>query len=76
MSAEFSPDGTRVLIVSGDNIQIRRADGKGKPVVLDCIRECAYARFSPDGTRVLIVSYDTVQIWRADGKGKPVVAFR
>ncbi len=74
-SAAFSPDGTQVVTVSGDEAWVWRADGTGAPVVLRGHEgNVLSAAFRPDGTQVVTASGDsTARVWRADGTGAPVV---
>jgi WD40 repeat protein len=80
--ATFSPEGQRVLTVSGDGTaKVWPVDGKGTPIVLtgdptgkDGLE---WGTFSPDGKRVLTTSSEgRVWIWNADGSGKPVILRR
>ena len=67
LSAEFSPDGTRILTASKDKtaklwdaetgIELRSLEGHTEPVYS--------ARFSPDGTRVLTRAFRRHKIWDA-----------
>ncbi|WP_272425602.1 nSTAND1 domain-containing NTPase [Polyangium jinanense] len=74
-SAAWSPDGTRIVTVSGDKTAwVWNADGTGKPLRLDGHQDVVYsAAFSPDGTRIVTASLDkTARVWNADGTGKPL----
>jgi WD40 repeat protein len=76
ISAAFSPDGTRVLITTGDGTaRIWRADGSGTPIVLTGQHDMANpATFSPDGSLVLTASADgTVRIWSVDDQAHPLI---
>src|SRR5205823_331959 len=72
-SAQFSPDGQRVVTASGDET-VRvwdAASGKpiGEPMKDDGVNS---AQFSPDGQRVVTASWDkTVRVWDAIS-GKPI----
>ncbi len=73
-SAEFSPDGQRVLTACKDNTA-RIYDGRtGQPLLgpFQHTGEVTAAHFSPNGTRVVTVSMDkTARIWDAQ-TGRPV----
>jgi WD40 repeat protein len=68
--AEFSPDGQRILTVSGDGMA-RLWDANGQPLATlqghtDRVRS---AVFSPDGMRILTAAYDrTARLWDLSGK--------
>jgi WD40 repeat protein/serine/threonine protein kinase len=80
---ELSPDGTRILTITGDGTAwIWPADGSGAAIALrgagelPCGKLYCAARFSPDGTRVLAIRSDgTARLWRADD-GKESVVLR
>jgi WD40 repeat protein len=73
-SAQFSPDGQRVLTVSEDNA-VRVWDAlSGKPISEPMMHKGMVnaAQFSPDGQRVVTASEDkTARLWDAAG-GKPI----
>src|SRR5262249_21304938 len=73
-SAEFSPDGQRVVTASGDMAQVWDA-ASGKPIGEPMKRGLmvSSAQFSPDGQRVVTASGDTAQVWDA-ASGKPIGA--
>jgi WD40 repeat protein/tRNA A-37 threonylcarbamoyl transferase component Bud32 len=75
-SAEFSPDGRRVLTSSKDGTA-RVWDGKtGEPLLgpLQHADEVSAAHFSRDGARIVTVSLDkTARIWNAQ-TGQPLTA--
>ncbi|WP_170205873.1 AAA family ATPase, partial [Archangium gephyra] len=59
--ALFSPDGSRIAVVCGDDRTVRvwRADGSGEPVVLRGHEaRVVSAAFSPDGQRIVTASED------------------
>lgn len=71
-SAEFAPDGRR--IVTSSELAVARiwpADGRGAPVVLrGHTRSVVAAGFSADGSRIVTrAEDDTARVWRADGQG-------
>jgi WD40 repeat protein len=75
-TAEFSPDGTRVVTASSDNTaRIWDLDGSGDVVELrGHLGDVRSAMFSPDGTRVVTASSDgTVRIWYSDRSGDAIV---
>ncbi len=76
VSAEFSPDGQRVLTAC-KNGTARLWDGRtGQPLLrpLQHAGEITAAHFSPDGTRIVTASLDkTARIWDAQ-TGQPVTA--
>ena len=79
VSAEYSPDGTRIITASGDSTaRIWASDGSGEPVVLEGHEgRLTAASFSPDvqhGVQHIVTASDdgTARIWRADGSGRPV----
>jgi WD40 repeat protein len=66
LSAAFSPDGTRVVIVSDDNTARIWDAATGKPLAPPLAHQgwVRSAAFSPDGTRVVTASDDkTARIW-------------
>jgi WD40 repeat protein len=68
-SAEFSPDGTRVVTASYDNIARLwdAATGASVGVLRGHERWVMSAAFSPDGTRVVTASYDnTARLWSVE----------
>ena len=72
VTAEFSPDGDRVLTASADGTaRVWSATGDDEPVVLSGHEAPLHrAVFSPDGEWVLTASEDrTARMWRADGSG-------
>lgn len=74
-TAEFSPDGRRVLTVSADIASIWDIDGASPPIVLRGHTGPVWrAAYSPDGRHVLTASWDgTARVWNADGSGNPIV---
>ncbi|MCB9715985.1 MAG: hypothetical protein H6712_19110 [Myxococcales bacterium] len=75
-SAEWSPDGNRILTASADDIvRVWKANGSGDPLELEGHRaKVLSARWSPDGNRILSASADgTARLWNADGSGEPTV---
>ena len=75
-SASWSPDGKRVLSISGDKtVRVWNADGTGDPLVLRGHEGSIWsAAWSPDGKRIVSTSRDkTMRIWNADGIGEPPV---
>jgi WD40 repeat protein len=64
-SAEFSPDGRRVLTVSGSKAQLWEAATGKNPIVITAHGANLWgAAFSPDGRRVVTTSYDgTARLW-------------
>jgi WD40 repeat protein len=73
-SAEFSPDGQRIVTASGDNTARLWDALSGKPIAepirhLDVVNS---AEFSPDGQRIVTASGDnTARLWDALS-GKPI----
>ncbi len=71
----FSPDGTRVLILSEDGIaRVWHTGGSEEPVVLRVAEDedrLDSAAFSPDGARVLTGSSSTVRVWALDPPDDP-----
>ncbi|WP_438044828.1 nSTAND1 domain-containing NTPase [Sorangium sp. So ce128] len=75
-SAEFSPDGKRIVTASLDKtVRVWNASGTGEPLVLRGHEDgVSSAAFSPDGKRIVTAAYDkTVRVWNADGTGEPLV---
>ena len=67
MSAQFSPDGKRVVTVWRDTARVWDAQ-TGQPLTepLKHTNRVTSAQFSPDGQRVVTASYDfTAQVWDA-----------
>jgi TIR domain-containing protein/WD40 domain-containing protein len=67
-SAQFSPDGQRVVTASRDNTARVWDGASGKPIAerMKHEREVNSARFSPDGQRVVTASRDmTARLWDA-----------
>ena len=76
-SAEFSPDGRRVLTVSGSRVQLwEAATGKKLTLITAYGARLLSAAFSPDGRRVVTTSFDaTARLWDAEtGKVLAVIA--
>jgi WD40 repeat protein len=73
-SAQLSPDGQRVVTVSGDNTARLWDAGTGRPIGEPMKHEDSVnsARFSPDGQRVVTASDDlTARLWDASSS-KPI----
>ena len=73
-SAQFSPDGQRVVTASEDNTARLWDAASGKPIGEPMKHEdwVNSAQFSPDGQRVVTASEDkTARLWDA-ASGKPV----
>jgi len=73
-SAQFSPDGQRVVTASGDNTARLWDAASGKPIGEPMKHEGLVdpAQFSPDGKRVVTSSTDsTARLWDA-ASGKPI----
>ena len=73
-SAQFSPDGTRVVTASEDKTA-RLWDAKtGKPLGETMMHQGIVwsAQFSPDGTRVVTASHDkTARLWDGTRAASP-----
>jgi len=73
-SAEFSPDGQRVVTASEDKTAQVWDAASGKPIGQSLKHDGRVfsAQFSPDGQRVVTASEDkTAQVWDA-ASGKPI----
>ena len=74
LSAQFSPDGQRVVTASSDNTARLWDATSGKPIGEPMKHENGVmsAQFSPDGQRVVTASGDkTARLWDATS-GKPI----
>ena len=74
LSAQFSPDGQRVVTASLDNTARLWDAANGKPIGEPMKHEdnVTSAQFSPDGQRVVTASEDkTARLWDA-ANGKPI----
>ena len=70
VSAEFSPDGAKVLTASHKTTRVWSAEGVGEPVVL----RGGHGPVRSPGTRVVTASGDgAVRVWPVDGSGEPLV---
>ncbi|HEV2394038.1 MAG TPA: protein kinase [Verrucomicrobiae bacterium] len=71
-SAQFSPDGKRILTVSEDwTAQVWDAQS-GQPLTrLGLGGQVGAAQFSPDGTRVVTATWDQARVWDASS-GQPL----
>ncbi len=74
ISAQFSPDGQRVVTASQDNTARLWDAASGKPIGQPMKHgdNVSSAQFSPDGQRVVTASWDkTARLWDA-ASGKPI----
>ncbi len=69
-SAQFSPDGKRIVTASGDAARVWDVQS-GKPLTKPMKGGVDSAQFSPDGKRILTVSEDAAQVWDAQS-GEPL----
>ena len=74
----FSPDGTRVMWQTQQNLRIRNADGTGATTTISHPGMVGFPpSWSPDGTRIAFPAYEStyqkIQIWvtSSDGTGTP-----
>lgn len=73
ISAEWSPDGKRIVTTCTDNaVRVWNADGTGAVVRLDIPKAPTSATWSPDGKRILVDDATNVRIWSPDCVGAPV----
>jgi WD40 repeat protein len=71
LSAEFSPDGKRIVTASPDGTARVRDSDTGKPIG-EPLQGYFSAAFSPDGKRIVTASRDgTARLWDAES-GKPI----
>jgi dipeptidyl aminopeptidase/acylaminoacyl peptidase len=71
-SAQFSPDGTRIVTAADDGtarVWREEPDGDWSTVALEGHRDrgsfrVSSAQFSPDGTRIVTASFNTARVWR------------
>ncbi|WP_170319768.1 protein kinase domain-containing protein [Polyangium spumosum] len=75
-TAEWSPDGSRVLAIYVDHaVRIWNVDG-APPFVFPVSGPVTHTSFSPDGRRVAMAFDDgAVQVWKTDGAREPDVVF-
>ena len=71
-SAQFSPDGRRILTASGDTAQLWYVQS-GQPLMepLKHDDKMNSTQFSPDGKRIVTVSGDTARVWDVQS-GQPL----
>jgi WD40 repeat protein len=68
-SAEFSPDGKRVLTASADSTARLWSAATGEPIgePMKHDDDVVAAQFSPDGRWVVTASWDTARVWDVAG---------
>ncbi len=78
VSAQFSPDGKRIVTVSSDDPRARVWDAQSGQPVTELLKQNSgvfglfFAQFSPDGKRIVTASHDrTARVWDAQS-GQPL----
>lgn len=67
--AIFSPDGTQILLASGDHLRLLDNGGETRlHVEIDDTGEIEYLQFAPDGRHFLALTPIAVRVWNTDGR--------
>jgi dipeptidyl aminopeptidase/acylaminoacyl peptidase len=70
-SPSWSPDGSKIVFVSQNGVEVINADGTGRTVINPI--QAFRAAWSPDGTKIAFTYYGAIYVMNADGTNPTLV---